>query len=82
MINNFRTKLKNFLAFLLIASLLACVSYLIVYKVSFLPNGYDIEAVHKDNVTLKSFNFLGIEKDIITLSFSGNDTWKIDEIEY
>jgi hypothetical protein len=82
MINNFRTKLKNFLAFLLIASILVCVSYLIVYKVSFLPNGYDIKAVQKENVSLKSFNLFGIEKDIITLSFLGNETWKIDEIEY
>jgi hypothetical protein len=82
MVNIFRTKFKKFLAFLLIASILACVSYLIVYKVSFLPNGYDIEAVQKDNVSLKSFNLLGIEKDIVTLSFSGNDTWKIDEIKY
>ncbi|MEH7299934.1 hypothetical protein [Neobacillus drentensis] len=82
MINIFRTKFKKILAFLLIASILACISYLIVYKVSFLPNGYDIEAVQKENVSLKSFNLLGIEKDTINLSFSGNDTWKIDEIEY
>jgi hypothetical protein len=82
MINNFRIKFNKFLAFLFIAGILSCFSYLIVYKVSFLPNGYDIEAVQKDNVSLKSFNMLGIEKDIITLSFSGNEAWKIDEIEY
>ncbi|QUG41746.1 hypothetical protein KD050_00100 [Psychrobacillus sp. INOP01] len=80
--NDFMSKVKKFLAFLLIASILFCVSYLFVYKFSFLPNGFDIEAVQKDNVSLKSFNFLGVEKDIITLSFSGNDTWRIDEIEY
>ncbi|HJF31616.1 MAG TPA: hypothetical protein K8V56_07540, partial [Sporosarcina psychrophila] len=68
-------------AFLLIASIFVCVSYLLVYEVSFLPNGYDIEAVQKDNVSLKSFNFLGVEKDKITLSFSGNDIWVIDEIK-
>ena len=80
--NDFISKVKKFLAFLLIASIFVCVSYLLVYKVSFLPSGYDIEAVQKDNVSLKSFNFLGVEKDIITLSFSGNDTWLIDEIKY
>lgn len=75
-------KVKNFLAFLLIASILTFGSYLIVYKVSFLPNGYDIEKVQKDNVSLKSFNLLGIEKNVKTLSFSGDDTWYIDEIDF
>lgn len=79
--NDFISKVKKILAFLLIASIFVCVSYLLVYEVSFLPNGYDIEAVQKDNVSLKSFNFLGVEKDKITLSFSGNDTWVIDEIK-
>jgi hypothetical protein len=79
--NDFISKVKKFLAFLLIASIFVCISYLLVYKFSFLPNGYDIEAVQKDKVSLKSFNFLGVEKDIITLSFSGNDTWIIDEIK-
>ncbi|WP_059170261.1 hypothetical protein [Bacillus sp. FJAT-27445] len=82
MINNFRTMLIKYLAFLLIAIILAYVSYFIVHKLSFLPNGYDIEAVQKDKVSLKSFNLLGGEKDIITKSFSGNDTWKIDDIQY
>lgn len=79
--NDFISKVKKFLAFLLIASIFVYISYLLVYKVSFLPNGYNIEAVQKDNISLKSFNFLGVEKDIITLSFSGNDTWVIDEIK-
>ncbi|MGE6256954.1 hypothetical protein ACQKCU_03420 [Heyndrickxia sporothermodurans] len=80
--NNFMRKIKNFLAFLLIASILTFGSYLIVYKVSFLPNGYDIEKVQKDNVSLKSFNILGIGKDVKTLSFSGDETWYIDEIDF
>ncbi|CEG27216.1 hypothetical protein [Bacillus sp. B-jedd] len=82
MINNFRTMLIKFLAFLLISSILAYVSYFIVYKVSFLPNGYDIEAVQKDKISLKSFNLLGTEKDIFTRTFSGDDTWMIDDIQY
>lgn len=76
------SKVKKFLAFLLIASILFSVSYLTVYKFSFLPNGYDIEALQKDNLSLKSFNFLGVEKDIIALPFSKKDNWKIDEIKY
>ncbi|QGM29533.1 hypothetical protein [Psychrobacillus sp. FSL K6-2843] len=74
--------IKKILAFLLIVSTLFYVSYLMVYKLSFLPNGYDIEEIKKDYVSLKSFNFLGVEKHIITLLFSEDDTWKIDEIEY
>ena len=80
--NNIMTKVKKFLAFLFIASILVGVSYLIVYKVSFLPNGYEIEAKQKDSVSLKSFNLLGNEKEIITQSFSGDDTWYIDEIDF
>ncbi|WP_458414876.1 hypothetical protein ACNQFZ_08655 [Schinkia sp. CFF1] len=78
----FRTKVKKFLAFLLIASIVACASYLIIYKVSFLPNGYDIVAVQKDSISLKSFNLLGAEKDITAVFFSEKDTWRIDEINY
>ncbi|MBS4172805.1 hypothetical protein [Bacillus sp. FJAT-49736] len=82
MYNNIMTKVKKLLAFLFIASILVGVSYLIVFKVSFLPNGYEIEAKQKDSVSLISFNLLGNEKEIITQSFSENDAWKIDYIEY
>ncbi|MBY0121534.1 hypothetical protein [Bacillus sp. S/N-304-OC-R1] len=77
-----RTKLKKYLAFLLIGSIIAGVSYLIVYKVSFLPNGYDIVALQKDSISLKSFNLIGIEKSIVTVSFSENDNWKMEALEY
>ncbi len=80
--NDVKSKVKKFVAFIIIASFLSCVSYLLVYQASILPNGYDIEAVQKDVVSLKSFNFLGIEKDIITRSFSSNEAWKIDDITY
>lgn len=76
------SKVKKFIAFILIASFLFYGSYLIVYKASILPNGYDIEEVKEDFVSLKSFNLLGIEKDRITHSFSENETWKIDGIKY
>jgi hypothetical protein len=76
------SKVKKFLAFLLIASILICVSYLIVYKASILPNGYDLEEVQNDYVSLKSFNIIGVEKDIVTQSFSENEDWKIWEIKY
>ncbi|QED48061.1 hypothetical protein [Cytobacillus dafuensis] len=77
-----RTKVRKYLAFLLIGSIVAGVTYLIVYKVSFLPNGYDIVALQKDSISLKSYNVLGIEKAITTVSFSENDIWKIDAIDY
>jgi hypothetical protein len=76
------TKVRKYIYFVLIASIIAGVSFLIVYKVSFLPNGYDIVAMKKDSILLKSFNLLGIKKDIMTASFNPKNTWKIDEINY
>lgn len=38
--------------------------------------------MQKDSISLKSSNLFGVEKDIITVSFSGKDTCKIDEIDY
>lgn len=55
-------------------------SYLAVYKASFLPNGYDIASQQKDRVTVKSFNLVGIEKDTTTVVFSEDDVWKIEYI--
>ncbi|MFC4408914.1 hypothetical protein ACFOZY_00550 [Chungangia koreensis] len=76
------SKAKKLLAFLLIASFLVGVSYLIVFKVSFLPNGYDLATVQNDTVSLKSFNLLGFEREIKTQSYSTHDIWKIDDIKY
>lgn len=78
---SFVSKFKKFLAFLLIASIVISVSYLFVFKVSFLPFGYDIIDVQKDRISLQSFNVVGMEKDITIVPFSEKDTWKIGEIE-
>ena len=75
-------KIRMLLAFTLFIILVGYLSYLAVYKVSFLPNGYDIVSQQKDSVTVKSFNIIGGEKDFITLSFSENHLWKIKEINY
>lgn len=80
--NTFLTKFKKFLAFILIVCIVAIVSYLIVFKVSFLPNGYDIVEEQKDIISLRSFNAIGIESKTITVTFSEKDTWKVDEIKY
>ena len=82
MINTFVTKVRKYIIFLLIASIVAGASYLIVYKGSFVPNGYEIVAVQKDSISLKSFNMVGIEKGVTTISFSEYDNWKIDAIDY
>ncbi|WP_113927112.1 hypothetical protein [Bacillus sp. P14.5] len=77
-----KTKIKKFLAFILIAGISAGLSYLIVYKASFLLNGYEITAAQEDRVSLQSFNWLGMEKDITTLSFSDEDSWILDALLY
>lgn len=76
----YKTRIKKFLAFLLIAGISAGFSYLLVYKASFLPNGYEIIGVQKDSVTLQSFNWLGMEKDITTIFFYEEDAWKADAL--
>ncbi|WP_186670676.1 hypothetical protein [Sporosarcina sp. BP05] len=47
-----------------------------------MPNGYDIVSQQKDSVTIKSFNIIGEEKDTITLLFSVNVLWEIEELNY
>ena len=73
-----RNTLKKITAFILFIVLVESVSYLAVYKASFLPNGYDIVSQQKDRVTVKSFNLVGMEKDITTVVFSEDDVWKIE----
>ncbi|MBM7661114.1 hypothetical protein JOC85_001886 [Bacillus mesophilus] len=80
--NTLVTKVKRFIAFLVIASLMAGVSYLIVFKASILPNGYDLVNVQHNTISLQSFNVIGIEKEITIVSFSGKDIWKIDAIKH
>jgi hypothetical protein len=80
--NTLVPKVKKILAFLLISSIFAGAAYLIVFKVSFLPNGYNIVEVQNDNIKLKSSNVLGIEEEIITVDFTEKENWKIDAIEY
>lgn len=75
-------KIRILLAFTLFIILVGYLSYLVVYKVSFLPNGYDIVSQQKDSVTVKSYNIIGGEKDFKALSFSENHLWKIKEINY
>lgn len=79
--NLYLAKIKKFSAFTCIVGILVCVSYLLVYKASFLPNGFDIESIQKDKISLKSLNLFGTEKEMITVTFSENDSWKINEIE-
>ncbi|WP_371069532.1 hypothetical protein [Sediminibacillus sp. JSM 1682029] len=80
--DHFVPKVMKFLAFLLIAGILIGISYLIVYKVSFLPNGYDIVEVSDESISLTSFNMVGMEKKGIDAVFSEKDTWKIKAIEH
>ena len=80
--NAFLSSVRKFSAFLLIASLLIITSYFLVHKASFLPNGFDIVATQHNSVTLKSFNLVGMEKEITTNTFSEEEKWKIDELTF
>ena len=80
--NSKAIKVKNHLDLLLFLLIVVSVTYLLVYKVSFLPNGYDLVSQKKDSISIKSFNVLGIEEGRSTISFSEKDVWKINDIVY
>ena len=80
--NSKAIKVKNHFDLLLSLLIVVGVTYLLVYKVSFLPNGYDLVSQQKDSISLKSFNILGIEEGRSTISFSEKDVWKINDIAY
>ncbi|KAA0965697.1 hypothetical protein FQ087_05270 [Sporosarcina sp. ANT_H38] len=77
-----KSVIRKVLAFTLFIVFVGCFSYLAVYKLSLLPNGYEIVSQEKEKVTIKSFNITGWEKDTIILSLSKNDLWKIEELNY
>ncbi|MDQ0233273.1 hypothetical protein [Metabacillus malikii] len=76
------TKIKKLLTFIPIIALIICISYLIVYKASILPNGYEVIDRQEESISIKSYNLLGFEKNESTVTFSDEDTWKISEIVY
>ncbi|MEK5038674.1 hypothetical protein [Sporosarcina sp. FSL K6-3457] len=78
--SSIKNKLKKASAFILFIIIVISVSYLAVYKASFLPNGYDIVSQQKDRVTVQSFNLIGMEKDTTTVVFSEDDVWKMEYI--
>ena len=80
--NSKKIKAKSHLNLLFFLLIVVGVTYLLVYKVSFLPNGYELVSDQKDSISIKSFNVLGIEEGRSTISFSEKDVWKINDIAY
>lgn len=80
--NSKEIKVKNYLDFFLFIIIIVGISYLLVFKVSYLPSGYDLISQQKDSISIKSFNVLGLKKGISTVSFSEKDIWKINDIAY
>ncbi|MFF2752987.1 hypothetical protein ACFVR1_04405 [Psychrobacillus sp. NPDC058041] len=77
----FRKKLKAFIPYFFVIIAFCCLSYLLVYQASFLPNGYEIMSGQKNELTITSFSLIGKEKTIQTIEFSKQDEWKLEEIE-
>ncbi|TCN26225.1 hypothetical protein [Mesobacillus foraminis] len=75
----FKNKYKTFLLFTIIV---VVISYLLVYKAVFLPNGYDIISQQNNSLSIKEFNLFGVNKGTTNLTFSHSDDWKIDELEH
>lgn len=76
-----RTTLRKALPLLLCLLISGAASYFAVFKLSLLPYGYSIISQQKDSIIVKSYNSFGIGKAVKTVTFSENDTWKIDEIK-
>ncbi|WP_391209531.1 hypothetical protein [Psychrobacillus sp. L4] len=77
----FTNKLKAFIPYFFVMIALCCLSYLLVYKAAFLPNGYEIKSGQKNELTITSFSLIGKEKTIQTIDYSKQDEWKLEEIE-
>lgn len=81
--SNFKSTInKNLLAFLLLIIITISFPYLLVYKVSFLPSGYDIVSKQENNLMLNTFSVLGVKEGMSSVSFPKSETWKIDDIAY
>jgi hypothetical protein len=73
-------KINNLLKLLLFIFIVVSFTYLLVYRASLLPNGYDLVSEQERSISLKSFNALGLEEGSLTKSFSEEDIWKMNEI--
>lgn len=82
MSNPNQIKIKNYSKFLLFLIIVVGLSYLLVYKLNFLPNGFDLILQQQDSIIIKSFNLFGVPKDISTVSFPEEEVWKLQEIAY
>ncbi len=82
MSNSFSRKIKSFLVRLFVICLFSLISFFLIYKISFLPSGYDIASEQKNSVIIKSFNTFGIGENITTVTFPSNDKGKNDDSGY
>ncbi|WP_157381016.1 hypothetical protein [Bacillus sp. AP8] len=74
------TKYKYVFIYIFITSF---VSYFAVYKVVFIPNGYEIALKQENYIINKNFNLaVRMEDDNSTISFCKSDEWKGDELVF
>ncbi|WP_163527382.1 hypothetical protein [Halobacillus ihumii] len=53
-------------------------SYIMIYKFSYLPNGYEVISKQKDALLIQSYNAIGAEGKEIRYSPPGEEVWKVD----
>ncbi|WP_079528196.1 hypothetical protein [Halobacillus hunanensis] len=53
-------------------------SYLMTYKISYLPNGYEVISKQKDALLIQSYNAIGAEEKEIRYSPPAEEVWKVD----
>lgn len=77
----FTQKIKAFIPYFFVMLTFVFLSYYLVYSVSFSPNGYELVSATENEITIKSFNSIGAEKSIQTISLSKEYEWKVEAIE-
>ena len=75
-----KTKVIKLLIELLFIFVIACVTFPVVFKAPFLPNGYTIQSQQKNHVIIHSYNIVGFEKGVKTIVLPNSNAWKIQEI--
>ncbi|GGA28391.1 hypothetical protein [Psychrobacillus lasiicapitis] len=78
----FTQKIKAFVPYFFVMLFFIFLSYLLVYNASFSPNGYEIVSATENEITIESFNLIGVEKSIQNISFSSEYEWKVEAIGY
>ncbi|RCW62579.1 hypothetical protein [Saliterribacillus persicus] len=56
------------------------VNYLLVYDLSYTPNGYEVVAKDEESITIQTYDIFNMEEKAYTTTFSGNEKWRVESL--